>query len=420
MNLDTSQLHTNPPPPASAEIDWGQKALEYARMIAKIYPRGSATPGERQAAETVGAYLASLDIRNVHLQPFVGLRSIWLFLAMAFGLAISGHAAFWLLSSPLGQGWALLLTVVAFAFSAYLMWRKFTYRDYPLRRALPHGPSQNVLAILPAHTAATQRVVLVAHLDSHRAVWWFAHDRLVKAYAVLSPIAIYGLFLSPLLYALSLLPALALLRWAALVPALLHFLAWFTGITADLGPYSPGANDNASAVGTIIALAERLRHSPLKNTEIWLAFTGCEETGCDGMSALLAAHGDALRQADLPALFIDFELVGIGTRLVYLQSEGLARPRRIELELEKLVREVGKPFNILPRQAAAVGVFTESGVLWENGFKRSFCLLAQRPASTLLPEWHRLTDQPTRLEYASFSQVHRFAWELLQKIDDGA
>ena len=109
-------------------------------------------------------------------------------------------------------------------------------------------------------------------------------------------------------YFLAVLTRWQLFAWLGLILAVFHFLGWFTGVTADLGRYSPGANDNASGVGTILALAERLKGQPLEHTEIWLAFTGCEESGCDGVLALIKEHGNALREA----LFIDFEMVGIG------------------------------------------------------------------------------------------------------------
>jgi len=68
------------------------------------------------------------------------------------------------------------------------MVRKTTFQDYPLRLSLPHGPSQNVIAVLPATAEAHRKVVLTAHLDSHRAVWLFATDPLLLFYFATSPL----------------------------------------------------------------------------------------------------------------------------------------------------------------------------------------------------------------------------------------
>ena len=391
---------------------FGSRALAWARAVTGLAPgRGSATKAEERAADFVQKELAGLGLMQVQRQGFQGLRSMGLFLALAAGQALVGHAAFWLLRVA-GNWTAGLVCAAAFASSLYLFWRKFSFRDYPLRTSLPHGPSQNVIGILPPSGEARQKVVLVAHLDSHRAVWWYAADVLVRLYAAAAPLALYGLLAAPLLYLLALASGQMVFAWVAFPLALLHFGLWFTGMTADLGPYSPGANDNASAVGTLLALTERLRQQPLKQTEVWLAFTGCEETGCDGMLALLKQYGPQLKEA----LFLDFELVGIGERLIYLRSEGALPRRRISPEVERLLLEVGRPFDLQPRDVPSLGAYTECGVAWGQGF-RAACIVAQRQDSDLLPEWHRLSDRPEHLSAVTLGRVHDLAWKVLERLD---
>lgn len=394
-------------------LDWAERALEQARRITALAPgRGSATQAERQAASTVQDQLQRMGISDLRSQEFRGQRSFWLFLATAFGLALAGHAAFWLLTRPAGKLTALVICTVFFAFSAYLLWRKFTFRSYPLETSLPQGPSQNVLAVISPAAEQRNQVVLLAHLDSHRAVWWFASDWLTRAMTALTPVGLYGVFLAPLLYLLTDVTGWMGFAYLSLGLAALHFIAWFSGMTADLGAYSPGANDNASAVGSVLALAERLQGEPLQHTRVWLAFTGCEETGCDGLRTLLATHGQELKEA----IFLDFELVGIGERLAYLQTEGVLRPKRIDPALERLVQASGAEFKIHPLNARLFGAFTEAGAAWEHGF-RAACLLALRRDSDLLPEWHRLTDRADRLQAGALAMAHGFAWNFLQKID---
>jgi putative aminopeptidase FrvX len=193
---------------------------------------------------------------------------------------------------------------------------------------------------------------------------------------------------------------------------LVQFVGWFTGVTADLGPYSPGANDNASAVGSVLALAERLQQQPLQHTEVWLVFTGCEETGGDGLLHLLEVHGAELKEA----LFLDFELVGIGDRLVYLEREGLLHQRRIPPAVLERVQAVAEQQPIQAAGTAHLGVFTENAILWERGYQ-SLCLMLQRPETDLLPEWHRLTDVPSQLQPGALDLAHNFAWELIRQYD---
>ncbi len=394
-------------------IDWGRQALSHAAALTQgSAGRGSATAAEARAAQYVQQQLANLGIHDVHLQAFQGLRSIWLFLSLAFGMALVGHAAYWLLRRPIGAPAALTVSWLAFTASAILFWRKFTFRSFPLSGGLPHGPSQNVVARINPTGPPAGEVVLVGHLDSHRAVWWFALDRLAQAYAILAPVAQWGVLLAPILYLLATLTRLQIFAWLGLGFGSLHFLAWFTGMTADLGSYSPGANDNASAVGTLLALAERLQSQPLGQTRVWLVFTGCEESGCDGMLQFLQEHSRPLRKA----LFLDFELVGIGERLVYIQREGLARGLHISSRVEQLLGAAGASFDLQPINAVRSGAFTEMGAVWEYGFEGA-CLMALRSHSDRLPEWHRLTDTAERLQPETLQRVQALAWEILQTFD---
>ncbi|MFZ2098474.1 MAG: M28 family peptidase [Anaerolineales bacterium] len=390
---------------------FAQRALSHIQVLARN-GRGSATEVEKQAADYVQVQLTEIGVEDVHIQPFLGLRSIWLFFALAFGLALVGHAAYWFLRQPLGNLPALLVSMVALGVSGYLLWRKFTFRDFPLRTTLPHAPSQNVVAVIPPIGEMRKRLVLVAHLDSHRAVFWFATDLLVMVFAIAGMVCIYGVFLAIPLYILAVLTHVQVFAWLGLFLGAFHFLGWFTGVTADLGQYSPGANDNASAMGTVLALAERLKGQPLQNTEVWLAFTGCEETGCDGMLALLKQNGDQLKEA----LFVDFELVGIGDSLSYITVEGNLHRRTIPADVQALVKEIGEPYGLHPVATPLIGASTEGGTLWEFGYK-AVCFSAHHQGSPILPEWHRLTDTPDHIQLGTLERVHALAWDLLHRFD---
>ncbi len=392
-----------------SNADWGVRALQLTRAFMQAAPmRGAATEGDAHAADFVQDSLEALFPGEVGIQQFNGQRSIWLFLALAFGFAGLGHGAYWLLLRPLGPVGALGVMFLGFGLCAWLLVRKFTYQDFPFQGSLPHGSSRNVITRVPPAGERRRTVVLIAHLDTQRAVWWFASDSLARLYARLVPVALYGVVAAPLLYAAAQLSEIQPLAWLGGVLGLLHLLVWFTGVTADLGLYSPGANDNAAAVGTLLGVGERLARQPQAGTEVWLLFTSCEETGCDGMRAFLDAHGAPLRDA----LFIDLELVGVGERLVYLQSEGLVRRRRIGDEVKRLLVQAGQGFALEGVEGARFGVFTEMGVVWERGYS-GVCLLCLRDGVDTLPYWHRLDDVPGNLDHRSLKRVHDLVWRLL-------
>ncbi len=389
------------------------RALSHAQVLAKT-GRGSATPAEKQAAEYVQKQLKSLGVEDVQLQSFSGERSLWLFFALVFGLALVGHAAYWLLRKPIGELPATMIAVLAFGLSGYMAWSRFTLRGHPLSSTLPHAPSQNVIARIPPDNDVQRQMVLIAHLDSHRAVFWFSTDIIVRIFAPISILTTYGIFLAIPIYALAAITDWQVFGWLGLFLACLHFLGWFTGVTADLGRYSPGANDNAASVGTVLGLAERLVRQPMHNTEIWLAFTGCEETDGGGTLALIEQHGSELKDA----LFVDFELVGIGDRISYVREEGNINRLTIPPEVETLINQVGHVYGLHPVQTPLVGASTECSILLSHGFK-AVCFIAHVEGSTVMPEWHRLTDTPAHLQEGSLERIHALTWDLLQRFDQG-
>lgn len=78
----------------------------------------------------------------------------------------------------------------------------------------------------------------------------------------------------------------------------------------DAVPGSPGANDNAAAVGILVALGRRLALDPPRRLRVRLAFFGGEER------AMLGSRAYA-RRADLAALagVVSLELCGVGDSL---------------------------------------------------------------------------------------------------------
>ena len=143
----------------------------------------------------------------------------------------------------------------------------------------------------------------------------------------------------------------------------------------DTGPAGPGANDNASGVGVLMALAPRLRRIR-PACDVWLVATGAEERGYtrarDHLGALALARrvrarglGRRLRWA------LSLDEVGRG-RGFWLRSPVGHPRRRVEGELLRAARRVGasvrwvrdegsgnsdhREFQLLGLQAAKLGV----------------------------------------------------------------
>ena len=307
------------------------RILEHIRYLSVILGgRGSCTPVEKRSAEHVAEQLRQDGVQDVRLEAFQGASSTYRPYALAFGLATLGTLLAWLawlMEEPIFLPLAILLN----ALGAWGVLAESDLATSWLRWVLPKAESHNAVGVVPPAGSAQRRAVLCAHLDTHRTPFFYASKRGFVLFEVLMIGAWLSVIAETVLYTLGLVFAWDWVYWFGAL-ALFQVLTADICLRADLTPFSPGANDNASGIGLVLELARRLAKKPLARTEVWLAFTGCEETGAGGMRAFLDAH-----QAELgdDAVHVVLDMVGQGN-LAYVHSEGLllkhkTHPRALDL-----------------------------------------------------------------------------------------
>ena len=249
-------------------------ALAHARYLAQeIGPRGSATAAESRAADYACAEMRKLGLRDVRVEADSGQRSAWLPYAVIFGLALVGHLLCWALRPVALPLVYIPIAGLCFEVGAWWYYRTLTFDRTLLHLLLPKGLSQNVIGVVPAAVptaggAAIRRAVLVGHLDTHRTPWIFQGDLRTRLFPYLLSLGFWSLAFAPVFYGLAAILAWPPLAWLALATALTHLMGLVMSVQADFTPYTPGANDNAAAVG-MPALARRLLAEPLARTQVW-------------------------------------------------------------------------------------------------------------------------------------------------------
>jgi hypothetical protein len=204
----------------------------------------------------------------------------------------------------------------------------------------------------------------------------------------------------------------------------------------DAVPGSPGANDNAAAVGILLALAARLRADPPRRLTVRLAFFGDEERGMLGSRVYV-------RDAALEALLgvVSLELCGIGDSLALWDVtpalagttllrawigavEGLGYRRDESYHLAEPVPFFGsdhRPFadrgvpavglTVVPTAAAeALRAFIYSGV------RGILVPPARRPPP--FTTYHTAADRPETLDPAALARVVDALAGLVRVLDD--
>ncbi len=388
------------------------RALEHVRHLAvTIGPRPSTREGEREAARYAARVLKEIGVQNVREEVFSSGRETYWPYALALGAGLLGNLLY--LRRPNRRRG--VLAAVLNALGAWAFYAEANFEDHWGRRVLPKGVSQNVVGVIPPREDVRRRVVLVSHLDSHRTPLFYRSPLLLRLFSTLVGAAFVSL---PLSAVVTLLRALGAITGAGvLVSAAAAFqaFAFSLSVQGQTTPHTPGANDNASGVATVLALAERLVAEPLTHTEVWIVLTGCEEVGAYGIDAFLKAHGHELRQAD----FINIDMVGVGLPAI-LTREGLIRSYRPHPELLRLALEIAAEHPEWNAGPHTSGAYTDMGVIVKHGFRGlviDSVIPPGHPAEPFMGYWHQMRDTADNIERACLSKVHAFAWELLQRLD---
>ncbi|HEX7298008.1 MAG TPA: M28 family peptidase [Solirubrobacteraceae bacterium] len=176
----------------------------------------------------------------------------------------------------------------------------------------------------------------------------------------------------------------------------------------DSVPPGPGADDNASGVGALAALAGPLADGPAPACDVWLVGTGAEERPYTrqpehlGASALVRRLRRTGRLHDV-RLALSLDEVGRGRRFELRSTAPRAR-RGVEGRILKAAREV----------SVAVRWVRDTGT--GNSDHRELALAGAPAAKLGVPDEpcrHTMCDTPDRLERGAFARILSVAWPLL-------
>jgi aminopeptidase YwaD len=180
---------------------------------------------------------------------------------------------------------------------------------------------------------------------------------------------------------------------------------------ADTVPPAPGADDNASGVGTLVALAPALAAAPAPKCDTWLVATGSEERPYtkqpdhQGASALVRRLERTHRLSDVH-LALSLDEVGRGKRLELRSPVPRTRPT-----VEQPILDAAR--------AAHVDVTWLRDSATGNSDHRELAL-AGAPAAKLgvrdEPLRHTARDTADRLQRGAFARVLRVVWPLLGEL----
>ena len=393
--------------------EYAQQALSHIRHLPQaIGGRGSCTPAEQQAAEYVAQELRSLGLSDVRIEPYRGAPSTYRPYALALGTALLGTLLVWIVA---GRG-TMALAAVASALGAWGMLAETDFSSNWMRWLLPKAVSHNAVGILPPTEKVRKRAILCAHLDTHRTPIFYSSKTWHTIFGLLVGGAFVSMALGAVAYTLGALFDWQWVRWLGLATAAMEAFALVMCLHADRTPFSPGANDNASGVGVTLGLAARLVEEPLAHTEVWLAFTGCEEVAAYGVAAFLDAHAPELGDG---AVYLILDQVGLG-QIMVLTADGLIVKRKTHPQALELAREAAAALPDLTVHEHVGIAYTDAAVATKRGLVALTIDALPPPGTDDWMHWHQMSDTLDHVDLQALVETHAFTWQILHEIDQGA
>ncbi|MBN1344714.1 MAG: M28 family peptidase [Phycisphaerae bacterium] len=384
---------------------------DIAVLAEEIGPRAACTDGEEIAANYVTDRFHELGYEPMW-QTFAAARSAWLPLALSSGLILVASGL--LVAVPARWAAAVTATVAIVILTSTI--RELRQKPNLLRRLLPKGTSQNVVAIASPRHERKRRILITSHIDTqrtplaHRSRGWISLFRRLIIAGVGSAALLAGLALVVLIAGPSREIGMTC-RWIALLPAGLTMILQLLALQAETTDYSPGACDNASGVAVLLSIAQRLRDEPTSQTEVWLVATGAQEVGNYGASALIADMADELEDA----AYLVVDEVGCAGPC-YLTEEKRLVTCRYDPSLIAQAQAVAadRPQTAI-RPCVYRGTYTEGIV----GVAAGMPTLAVIGADLMgwIPHLHRPSDTVENINLDVVRRAELFVWHWLRWYD---
>lgn len=380
--------------------------LAHIRALAvDIGPRGPTTAGERRGAAYCAETFRRLGLApqvegftsaTSIFQPHLIAASVMLLAFMVYPLAGRTSAAF-----------AAVISLVALVSDLL----ELSFIDNPLRRIVAKAASQNVVAVAPPADEHRQDLVLIGHIDTQRTPLVFSTPRWVALYKAFTTVAFVLFAGQVLLYLLGAFTGWPWI-WPATIPSAIGaVLLMALCIEADRTPFTAGANDNASAVGLVLTLAEALVEQPLRHTRVWLVCTGCEEVQHYGAIDFFRRHrGELVRPAA-----IAFEMLGCAGPS-WLTREGIVVPFHADPGLVRLAETIaGQQPELGAYPAQISGGNTEMADALRLGIP-AITIGGQTRAGDL-PHWHQVGDTFDKMDPEVLGRAYAFTRAFIAALD---
>jgi hypothetical protein len=314
----------------------GQQAYCVVEELAEnIGPRPAGSESEQLALDYVANELQK-TCQKVSRIPVKGLPTQFPTQALRLvGMIMLVYSAYWLVGAPI----SMLVYLVGF-----FVVPKLISAARKRLSASAERESMNIMGSASAGQETHGSVILCAHLDTAKAnrvpgeLWpkinrllmhmWMPFVFAMAGAAGLRWLDMRTAFVRPILWQVIRAIGLAYSTCFLILELLYMYIS-----RGDA--YSPGANDNGSGVGVVLALAQHFHETPPAHLDMHYVLFTAEELGLIGSERF--ARDTELQKAS--TYVINLDMVGAGKQLCSVRGSGLIPPRFTDSGLNALCKE---------------------------------------------------------------------------------
>jgi len=373
------------------------------------FPRLIGSKGEKEAIQIILNELKKLEYGEIHREPFKTSFYNWIFLRYAF--------------IPIGIGLILLavsffinswLTLVFIALNVYIASKVLglatTDKITLLKNEDKNYETENIYIKLKSANSKG-KVIFMGHWDSKSQTF----PSTIRIIILLITLAGYLIIL--LLYFILAIIELIFPFNNFIIGSVLLYFSIIIAIIANLnyfnktGNNSPGAYDNAAAVGVIIELARYFKQNPLENIDLIYLCTSSEELNLGGAKSFIQNHKYELDKKK--TFFINLDLVGGHELIRLITSYGVPR-KTSSKKLKKLILESGARLNIKIKDIyLPTGAWSDYMPIVQEGFEA--CWISSQPG---LKYVHTKKDNMNLVSKEGISNILLLCEDVVNKIND--
>jgi acetylornithine deacetylase/succinyl-diaminopimelate desuccinylase-like protein len=370
--------------------------------------RGSASEGERWAAHWIAGRLRELGcdatVEEERVRPDTWRNLI----ALNAAGALAGLAA--------TRGARALPALTATASLAALADDIQNGLHLARRATVPERTTWNVTAECGDRDAERTVVILAHHDAAHTGLifsqtpqrtLWERRPDLIERNDTAVPIW------WPMLAAHGLTALGAVTGSRALARAGATMCALAVGVFVDIARRAvvPGANDNLTAVGCLVALARRLREEPVEGVRVLLVSAGSEESFQEGIRAWGRRHFDSLPRETTS--FVTIDMVG-SPELAMIEGEGPIWMEDYDDELRGLIDSCAADAGVPLRRKLRSRTSTDGVIPMRAGYPT--VLLGSVEPWKAPSNYHWPTDTPDRLDYGTIDDAIRLTEAVVRRL----